>query len=77
MKMVLDYSFEEIGIPLNVDSKTCMRSSIFGTKGEVCCSDLSARLICFCCGMRNRLFSIGNACDCNSIFWDIPRDLES
>ena len=33
MKMVMDYSFEEIGIPLNVDSKTCMRSSIFGTKG--------------------------------------------
>lgn len=45
MKMVTDYSFEEIGIPLSVDSKTCMRSSIFGTKGVTFWSDLSSRFV--------------------------------
>ena len=33
MKMVTDYSFEEIRIPLNIDCKDCAKSSIFGTKG--------------------------------------------
>ena len=46
MKMVMYYSFEEIGIPLNVDSKTCMRSSIFGTKGGIFWIDLRSRFVC-------------------------------
>lgn len=46
MKMVMDYSFEEIGIPLNVDSKTCMRSSIFGTKGGIFWIALRSRFVC-------------------------------
>lgn len=33
MKMVQDYSFEEIKIPLSIDYQDCVRSSIFGTKG--------------------------------------------
>lgn len=31
--MVVDYSFEEIAIPLRMDCRECTRSSIFGTKG--------------------------------------------
>lgn len=34
MKMVQDYSFEEIRIPLSIDCQDCVHSSIFGTKGE-------------------------------------------
>ena len=33
MKMVRDYSFEEIRIPLSMDCKNCSRGSIFGSKG--------------------------------------------
>ena len=34
MKMVQDYSFEEIRIPLSIDCQDCVHSSIFGTKGS-------------------------------------------
>ena len=33
MKMVQDYSFEEINVPLIMDYKNTKRSNIFGTKG--------------------------------------------
>ena len=36
MKMIRDYSFEEIRIPLSMDCKNCSRGSIFGTKGIIC-----------------------------------------
>lgn len=37
MKMIQDYSFEEINIPLSIDCSDCPRSSIFGTKGKENC----------------------------------------
>lgn len=37
MKMKMNYSFEEIMIPLSIDCSDCVRSSIFGTKGVFPC----------------------------------------
>lgn len=40
MKMVQEYSFEEIKVPLLIDNPNCVRSSIFGTKGNPVMLDL-------------------------------------
>ena len=41
MKMVQDYSFEEINVPLKIDYENTKRSNIFGTKGKRAFSRIS------------------------------------
>lgn len=67
MKMVQDYSFEEIKVPLSIDCADGVRSSIFGTKGTM-------KLVFF---YFVRLSCIPNPFDCYTIYRNVSWCVES